>query len=343
MNKRIAALVALSISLTGGSAYAADSAPQPVQATVISAPVALEQLQVTVNGTALTAAGFKQADAKEPMLPLRDVTEALGFTLTWNAENMSTDLVKDNLLVTVTTGEDRYAVNKMYKTLGTAPALVDSKLFVPASFASEVLHAAVKIEGSTISITQEEQRKTATTKGVITAVRDNDGHQSVQINGVGPDGLVLNVGKDTVIESTDGTAMVFSDLTIGTEIEAEHSLAMTMSLPPQTPTYKISVAYRPDAVDLIGTSGTIQDVRVSEDGMTSIVIKGTGLTEQSQSEVVLQLTDKTSLVNKEGETIEKSALVKGAKVIGFYNGVLTKSLPPIGKAWKVVLQAPAAE
>ncbi|CAG7652596.1 Protease inhibitor [Paenibacillus solanacearum] len=343
MNKRIAAIVALSISLTGGAAYAADTTPQPIQAKVISAPITNEPFQIIVNGSALAIGGFKAADAKEPMLPLRDVTEALGFTLTWNAESMSADLVKQNLMVTVTTGEDRYAVNKMDKTLGTAPALVDSRLFVPASFASEVLRADVKIEGSTVSITQDEQRKTTTTKGVVTAVRDNEGHQAVQINGVGPDGLVLNVGKDTVIASSEGTVMAFSDLTIGTEIEAEHSLAMTMSLPPQTAAYNITVSYRPDAVDLTGTSGKIQDVRKSDDGVTSIVIKGAGLTEQSQAEVVLQLTDQTTLVNKEGEAIDKDALVQGAKVIGFYNGVLTKSLPPIGKAWKVVLMAPPAE
>jgi len=64
---------------------------------------------------------------------------------------------------------------------------------------------------------------------------------------------------------------------------------------------------------------------------------GAGLTDQSQSEVTLQLTDDTSIVNSDGEKIDKLALVKGAKVLGFYQPVLTKSLPPIGKAWKVVL------
>ncbi|TVY08913.1 copper amine oxidase N-terminal domain-containing protein [Paenibacillus cremeus] len=343
MNQRIAAIAALSISLMGGSAYAAEATPQPIKAIVISAPMAQEQLQVTVNGAPLSVGGFKLADAKESMLPLRSVAEALGFTLTWNAETMSADLVKGNLQASVVTGEDRYAMNKMSKPLGTASALVDSKLFVPAAFVSEMLQAQVSVNESTVSISSAGKIKTATTKGIITALQNKDGHQTVRINGVGTDGIVLNVSKDTLFASANSTdtTVQFSDLTIGTEIEVEHSMAMTMSLPPQTAAYLITIVSKPEAADFIGTSGSIEEVRTSEDGVTSLLIKGAGLTEQSQSAIVLQLTDKTSLVGKDGQPIDKSVLVKGAKVIGFYNGVLTKSLPPIGKAAKIVLQASA--
>jgi hypothetical protein len=85
----------------------------------------------------------------------------------------------------------------------------------------------------------------------------------------------------------------------------------------------------------------IEEVRTSDDGTTSLRIKGAGLGDQSPSEVVLRLAPTTELINVNGEAVEKSSLVKGAKVIGYYTGMLTKSLPPIGTAWKIVLQAPA--
>jgi hypothetical protein len=342
MKKGIATLFALTISVTGGAAYAAnDAVPQPISATIISTAIH-QQIQIAINNEALAAGGYIKADAKEPMLPLRDVAEAMGIKVTWNETDRSAELTKDRLWTTVKLDEDRYVLNKMYKPLGTAPELTDSKTYVPASFVSEILHAAVKIEGSSVSITTEEERKTTTTKGVVSAVYEGDGRQTVRINGIGPDGLVLNVGADTVYEKADGTKLTFADVTLGLEIEAEHSLAATLSLPPQTATYKITVLDgQAEAKDIIGTAGSIEEVRTSDDGTTSLRIKGAGLGDQSPSEVVLRLAATTELINVNGEAVEKSSLVKGAKVIGYYTGMLTKSLPPIGTAWKIVLQAPA--
>ncbi|MDF2716646.1 MAG: hypothetical protein K0R28_3571 [Paenibacillus sp.] len=343
MKKSIAALFALSISVTGGAAYAAnDNVPQTTEAVVISQSI-LQQIQIAINNEALAANGYIKADAKEPMLPLRDVAETLGIKVTWNEADQSAELSKGALWTSVKLGEDRYVLNKMYKSLGTAPELTDSKTYVPASFVSEILHSTVKIEGSSVSITSEQQRKTTSTKGVITAVYANEGRQTVQINGIGTDGLVLNLGTDTVFEKADGTKLSFTDLALGMEIEAEHSLAATLSLPPQTPTYKITVLEQSEAKGIIGTAGVIEEVRTGDDGTTSLRIKGTGLTEQTPSEVVLRLAETTEFINVNGETVEKSSLEKGAKVIGYYNGVLTRSLPPIGTAWKIVLQAPAAD
>jgi hypothetical protein len=62
------------------------------------------------------------------------------------------------------------------------------------------------------------------------------------------------------------------------------------------------------------------------------------LSEISQSEIVLRVAADTVLVNGKGEAVEIGSLVKGAKVIGFYGPMMTKSLPPIGTAVKVVVE-----
>ncbi|MCL6460167.1 MAG: hypothetical protein K6T85_19420, partial [Gorillibacterium sp.] len=60
-------------------------------------------------------------------------------------------------------------------------------------------------------------------KGVITMLRNQDGHKSIQLQGIDTGGLVLNIAEDTIIKKTDGSVLNFSTLTLGQQIEAEHS------------------------------------------------------------------------------------------------------------------------
>ncbi|GAB6991600.1 copper amine oxidase N-terminal domain-containing protein [Paenibacillus pini] len=328
------ALLGLSMALSSGAAVASanqsqDSAFNAVQNTVQT---------VMVNGKTISS-GYLQSGGKEVMLPLRDLVETLGMTLKWNPDDKSSEITKGTLWTTVKTGEDRYTINKMYTSLGTAPVIVNNKLYVPASFASEVLHAIVKVEGSSVSISFPEQEKTATTQGVITEIKDNDGHISIHLNGIQGDGIVLNVSKDTVFQTSEAKALKLSDLTLGMSVKAEHSLATTMSLPPQTAVYTLTVTDKIETAEIIGTAGTIAEVRTNEAGVDkSILIKGLGLTEQSPKEVVLNLSKDTVLVDQNGMKVEQASLVKDAKVIGFYTPMLTRSLPPIGNATKIMLQ-----
>ncbi|MBE1441458.1 copper amine oxidase N-terminal domain-containing protein [Paenibacillus sp. OAS669] len=341
--KKGIALMALSMALGGGAAYAAPNMmPLAEEPQAVSATLAAEQIQVTVNGKAASLTGYQASGAQEAMLPLRAIAESLGFTLTWKQEDSSVDLSKGPQWTNVKVGDDRYSVNKMLKTLGTAPELKDNTMYVPASFFQEILHASVTKDGNSVAVSAAEQKKTVLTQGVITAIRDVDGHKAVQINGIGTEGTVLTLSDETTYQKADGTPLTFADLTLGQKVEAEHSLVATLSLPPQTPTYKITVLDGADKKGILGTAGNIEEVRTSDSGATSLLIKGTGLNEQSQKEIVLQVTDQTTVVNLKGEAVDKSTLAKGTRVIAFYDAMMTKSLPPIGKAWKIVVQ-PAAE
>ncbi|MNE64465.1 Protease inhibitor precursor [compost metagenome] len=175
---------------------------------------------------------------------------------------------------------------------------------------------------------------------MITAINSDGKYPSVQIKGTGTSGIVLNVGEDTVFQMADGTKLTLADLQIGMTVEAEHAMFATRSLPPQTPAYQITVQDTEKPANLLGTEGTIESVTTSEDGSRMIRINGTGLSEMSQSEIVLRLSADTALVNESGEAVDAAAIVQGAKVIGFYGPMLTKSLPVIGTAWKVVVVTP---
>ncbi|WP_405155015.1 copper amine oxidase N-terminal domain-containing protein [Paenibacillus sp. FSL K6-0108] len=348
--KKVSALMVLSLALSGGAAYAANlDSIQPVNSTSVSADSkGTEAVKVSVNGAPMTD-GYWNKDGQEPMIALRDLTEALGIELKWNKENKSAELTKGTLWTIVTTGKDQYSVNKMLLKLGTAPEITNGTLYVPASFADQVLHAQVNTTDNQVTISSEEEVKTVTERGVITGINSEGKYQSIHIGGAGTDGIVLNVGEDTTFQSADGKDIKLTDLTIGMNVEAEHSVIATFSLPPQTPTYKVTVldkaASESEAQpkDVLGTAGTIENVKTTENNGTQIEISGSRLTETAPDHVILNISKDTQLVNHQGETIKPEELTKGTKVIGFYSPVLTRSLPPIGTAWKVVIETPAEQ
>lgn len=337
--KQAATLMVAAIAVSGGAA--ASAAPltggsQEQKPVVISAVM---DYGVLVNGKEVAGTGYMNADAKQVMIPLRSVSEALGFELGWNQQDRSAELTKPGspIWTLVQTGKDQYAVNKMYKSLGAAPANVKGTLYVPANFFSEVLHANVSADGTKVSISSEEEVKKETVTGKITEIINNEDRQAIHINGTGTEGIVLNVDQNTVIRDEEGKGIEFKDLAKGMKIEAVHSLAMTMSLPPQTYAYEISVKSDKEETEQLATAGAITDIN-ADGGSLRVTIKGKGLTEQSPNEVVLNLTPETVVVNKDGKTLKASDLADDAEIIGYYSPVLTKSLPPIGKAIKIVLQ-----
>ncbi|WP_246078952.1 copper amine oxidase N-terminal domain-containing protein [Paenibacillus piri] len=341
LKKSLAILTLSATLMSAGAAYASTNGdPGPAALSPSASQSEQAPVRIKINGEPVAETGYLTSDGDEPMIPLRIVAEKLGFTLTWKQETLSVDIQKGQLFTTVTTGEDRYTINRMLTSLGTVPALVNNKLYVPASFVNKVLHGFAVTEGSTVSITEEEGQKNSRTTGVVTAITYKDRYRSVHIQGTGMNGMVLNIGEDTVVQKKDGAKLAFSDLHVGLTVEAEHSNAATLSLPPQTPTYKITVLDEPmKSADALGTAGEISEVRRDEKGAVSLVIEGSGLTEQSPGEVVLRLTDETPVINMSGKAVDRSKLVQGTKVVGVYGPVLTRSLPPIGSAWKIIVDA----
>ncbi|WP_379156662.1 copper amine oxidase N-terminal domain-containing protein [Paenibacillus sp. sgz5001063] len=328
-------LLTLSLALTSGGVSAAPSASSANYSAVKATSAAAAIFSISLSGTVLSESGYQPSGSKEPLVPLRAVADGLGFTVAWNAQTKAVELNKGNIFTTVKSGEDRYVINKMYTTLGTAPQTNQGRLYVPASFINKVLRQVITVEGQQILIRPAADSISET--GVITSITQADNYQSVHIRGTGTEGIVLNVGKDTQLFRKDGSELAFSDLRIGMTIEAQHSLISTRSLPPQTPAYRITVLDAELQGELLGTAGTIQQVD-TEDGTVSIRIRGSALSEKSQNEVVLRLTENTVVINKDGEAVSPSLLVQGAKVIGFYSPSLTRSLPPIGTALKVVME-----
>ncbi|WP_209860282.1 copper amine oxidase N-terminal domain-containing protein [Paenibacillus shirakamiensis] len=330
--KKVIAVLAFSMVLGSTTAFA-----EVQQAVPISQTVASQQMKISVNGILLSGLGY-QVSGKEAMIPLRDVAGALGMTVLWNTKKQAAEVTKDQLWTLVKLGEDRYTVNKMSISLGAAPVMSNGKVYVPASFVSKVLHQELSTDKQTIIIGKEasDVQQQVQAHGVITAINSKDAYTSIQINGYGPNGLVLNIGPDTVLKNKDGKVIALSDLKLGQGVDVMHSMATTLSLPPQSAAYDIKVTSEVSS-DLIGTSGTIEEVVSLEDQSVKIVVKGNGLTELSPKEVALVISKDTVITDQSGKTVEASKLVKGTEVLSFYSQILTRSLPPMGQALKIVV------
>ncbi|MFD3259153.1 copper amine oxidase N-terminal domain-containing protein [Paenibacillus lentus] len=346
------AMLALSTVIASGAASADSAISLPAASadvTPLASPAQTSAITIEINRTLLPVTAYQAQNGDVTMLPLRAVAEQLGYSVKWSQADRSATISKDGVSAAVKTTVEEYAVNGISASLPVAPEMTKGQLHVPAAFIENALHASVAINAGAVSITtqaqdaqqpdQPVQQQSAQSNGVITAIHESDKYASVLIQGIGPDGLVLNVSEDTIYQRADGTKLQWSDLQLGMTVQADHSLAMTLSLPPQTPTYAITVLDTELPGELLGTAGTVEEIRTNKQGHISYVVKGQGLTDLSQDEIVLQSSADTAIVDKEGKPVEQSSIKQGTKVIGFYQPEMTKSLPAISQAVKIVVEA----
>lgn len=123
-----------------------------------TAPEETEAPQVNYAGIDKVAIGEKlvtdvYAKDNTTMIPLREVAEAAGFTVTWDAENRAV-LLNDGVY-SLKIGENSYVRGKMMPlTLSTAPEIVNDLTYVPAEFFVEVTDLAA-VQGSNLIVTAQ--------------------------------------------------------------------------------------------------------------------------------------------------------------------------------------------
>ncbi|MBU5255406.1 copper amine oxidase N-terminal domain-containing protein [Tissierella praeacuta] len=79
------------------------------------------------------------------MIPLRQISETLGYEIKWNGETKTAELIKGAQWTSVTIGQDNYNFAKMMVKLGTAPEMKDFTTYVPLNFLEEILKVEVEI------------------------------------------------------------------------------------------------------------------------------------------------------------------------------------------------------
>ncbi|MDF9413114.1 copper amine oxidase N-terminal domain-containing protein [Brevibacillus laterosporus] len=334
-----AALVTAVVATSSISAYAAT--PQLTQTNLIQ-PKPASKHAIYVNGKVVDQKLDVYANKQNVlMIPLRTISDQLGYKVTWNAETKSAELQKGAQWTAVVVGKDQYSVNKMYVQLGSAPESKAGVTYVPVTFFDKVLHQQVIVEeDGTIKI--GEQVQGVTKKGSITNIsideKDASLKGAIMVNGF-TNGVRLNITDETSIVNQDGKKLTIADLKLGQEIEVEHGLAMTLSIPPMTNAVKIVVNDKMATPEVLGTVGEVVEAKTLTDGTVQVVIKGEKLNDQSFEMIALNLAKDTPIIGaKDNSPLKAEDLRKGTKVYGFYGPVTTKSLPAIGQAMKIVVE-----
>lgn len=135
----------------------ATPAPTAAPETTV-APEVTEAPKVSYAGLVNVVIGDKNVSdvyAKDntTMVPLREVAEAAGFTVTWDAENRA--VILNDGVYSLKIGENSYVKGKMMPlTLSAAPEIVNDLTYVPAEFFAEITESAT-VDGTSLVVTAE--------------------------------------------------------------------------------------------------------------------------------------------------------------------------------------------
>ncbi|OAB40814.1 peptidase [Paenibacillus glacialis] len=171
------------------------------------------------------------------------------------------------------------------------------------------------------------QEQAPGTDGIITNVADNKVTvigKSMEKGGVNH--VILTVDKDTTIVNQDGNPLTLDALKADVRVDAYYGEAMAAIYPAQTHADKIIVK----VTENNKVEGTIV---ASEDTTKGHVYVNVGSDTNKNNDVILNITDETTVVTPLGG----SELKAGMKIVAYHSAVMTRSMPGITNAEVVVV------
>ena len=132
-----------------------------VSLLVLAFIIAIMPMSVQASGIGVTVDGVPvQFSDVQPVIvddrtlvPLREVFEAMGFTVAWDEETSTAALDKPGYNVTVTIGDDFIVVNDRQYYGDVPPQIVEDRFMLPLRLISEAVGADVDWDGSNVTIT----------------------------------------------------------------------------------------------------------------------------------------------------------------------------------------------
>ncbi len=128
---------------SSGNTYTAPA----VQPTVPQYQVS--SLKVYVNGTRVQFASDPVLYKDSNLVPLREIAEALGAKLTFNADAGAIGVSKDKYKMTLTIGSKTIYYNGKKTTIDIAPVVIEGVTYVPAQVFARGLGASIAYNAST--------------------------------------------------------------------------------------------------------------------------------------------------------------------------------------------------
>lgn len=147
--------------------------------------------------------------------------------------------------------------------------------------------------------------------------------------------FIIN-SKTEIISEKSGKKLTIDSIKNDAKVKIYYDGILSKSLPPIGSAKKIVIS---DTEYEMGTMGTVDNIYTSQDKKENrIEVKGERLGESGFDNIVLNISEKTKIVDfKTGKQLKVDDIKKGSKVVAYYGGIVTRSLPPIGFAEKIVV------
>jgi hypothetical protein len=147
--------------------------------------------------------------------------------------------------------------------------------------------------------------------------------------------FIIN-SKTQIISEKSGGKLTIDSIRNDAKVKVYYDGTLSKSLPPIGVAKKIVVF---DTEYEMGTIGTVDNIYTSQDKKENrIEIKGEKLGESGFDNIILNISEKTKIVDfKTGKELKADDIKKDSSVVVYYGGKVTKSLPPIGFAEKIVV------
>ncbi|MCT4605138.1 MAG: copper amine oxidase N-terminal domain-containing protein [Marinisporobacter sp.] len=270
------------------------------------------------------------------MIPLKLISEALGYEVKWNNEKKVIELTKGSQWIMVKGEADEYTFGKMAPvSLGTIPEIKDGRTYVPLNFITDLLRLeVVRDETGTIHINSKKsqvEKSLLYTDGKITEIQKTDGNTRILVEGItkgeGYASIILNINEETTIQDPiEGKEILVENLKKGDQIRAFYGPAVTRSLPPIGNAEKIEWINHVAILD-----GEITNIQ-RDDKNTSVLVGS------MTDGVMLIIDDETKIVTKDHKELSIKDLKKGMKITAYHELAMTMSIPGMTGAKKIIIK-----
>lgn len=146
-------------------------------ALVLAVPChANPSISITYNGEPMQLDGKIKRIESTILLPLRNLSQSLGYTVNWEAATSRIDIIEGGKTINLTLGENTAQVGDEKVSLSVPPQMIDGVTYVPLRFVGEALDLKVDWQESTQTVNLE-SKYTLDRGNKQLLVRTKDGKQ----------------------------------------------------------------------------------------------------------------------------------------------------------------------
>jgi len=180
-----------------------------------------DQIKLYINGQQVKSDAPPLIIKNRTMVPLRIISENLGASVDWQANNKPIYIKMEGHTISLQVGKMTATIDGTKKTLDVTPQLINNRTYVPLRFVSEALGAQVDWVAATraVYVTKQLQLPPTNAQKVIdVSVGRTDSEEIIIITATGPvqqesftltnpDRLVIDI-KNTVLAMTENVIAV---------------------------------------------------------------------------------------------------------------------------------------